>query len=162
METMEIDRRRRLESLAGWSWGVRSDLWEEGFSHLKSFSEREGHCRVLFSYKADDDYWLGQWVSIQRKTKYLMELDRRQRLEALAGWSWNAFADKWEVGLSHLKEFSELEDHCRVPLRYITKNGYRLGRWVGIQRENRNKMEPERRQRLEALPGWVWNRNVDR
>ena len=113
---MDPDRRQRLEALPGWSWDVLSHQWEEGFSHLREFSEREGHCRVPISYKAEDGYqarFVGSATKELLRTQ--MELDRRQRLEALPGWSWDVFSDKWEEGFSHLKQFSEREGHCRVP-----------------------------------------------
>jgi hypothetical protein len=151
---MEPDRRQRLEALPGWSWDALLDKWEEGFSHLKQFSDREGHCRVPQGYKTDDDdYPLGVWVSRQRANKDTMEPDRRQRLEALPGWSWDVHSDAWEEGFSHLKQFSDREGHCRVP-RDKTNDGLR--RWVGTQRQAKDTMDPDRRQRLEALPGWVW------
>src|SRR5712671_5331398 len=69
-----------------------STRWEEGFSHLKHFSDREGHCRVPRSYKAADGYRLGQWVRVQRANEKRISLDRRQRLEGLAGWEWEVVA----------------------------------------------------------------------
>src|SRR5258707_2543503 len=106
---MESDRLQRLEALHGWSWDALSDRWEEGFSHLKWFSEREGHCRVTGDYKTEGGYRLGRWVGTQRTNKDTVDADRRQRLEALPGWSWNVLHDWWEEGLFNLKRVSDRE-----------------------------------------------------
>jgi hypothetical protein len=42
---LSAERTARLDTL-GIVWRVRDALWEKGFSHLKIFLEREGHCRV--------------------------------------------------------------------------------------------------------------------
>src|SRR5262249_19890433 len=116
-----------------------------------------GHCRVPDGYKRDDGYGLGVWVSNQRKQKDTMDPVRRQRLEALPGWSWDVFSDRWEEGFSHLKEFSDREGRCRMAATDRSDDGYGLGQWVRVQRRNKDAMEPDRRKRLEALPGWSWD-----
>ena len=159
---MDPDRRKRLEALSGWSWNIVDDRWEKGFSHLKEFAERSGHCRVPVSYKTNDGYRVGDWVRTQRKTKDTMDSDCRQRLEALSGWSWSIVDDQWEEGFSHLKQFAERNGHCRVPSSYKSEDGYFLGSWVGEQRQNKDTMSSDRRKRLEALSGWSWNTRDDR
>ena len=133
---MDVDRRQRLEALPGWSWDPFSDQWEEGFSYLREYSNREGHCRV--PRRLQDRRWLSarSWVSEQRSAKDTMDVDRRQRLEALPGWSWDPRSDQWEDGFAHLKEFSDREGHCRVPQGYIDRR--RLSpRSVGFKTESR-------------------------
>ena len=132
-DTMDPLRRQRLEALPGWSWDVFSDQWEEGFAHLKEFSVRVGHCRVPFTYKSDDNY--GTWY-LGREPEKKLDPVHRQRLEALPGWSWDVFSDRWEEGFAHLKEFSGRVGHCRVPATHKSDNGYRLGRWISTQRGN--------------------------
>ena len=155
-DTMDVDRRQRLEALPGWSWDPYSDQWEEGFSYLREYSNREGHCRAPVGCTTDDGFRLDGWVSNQRSAKETMNIDRRQRLEALPGWTWDPRSDQWEEGFAQLKNFAGREGHCRVPQGYKTDDGYRLGTWVRTQRSKKEKMGSNRRQRLEALPGWVW------
>jgi hypothetical protein len=62
-----------------------------------------------------------------------------------------------EESFAYLKEFAEREDHCRVPTRHKTADGYRPGGWINDQRANKDKIDSDRRQRLESLPGWTWN-----
>jgi hypothetical protein len=155
-DSLTRDRRQRLEALPGWSWDILLEQWEKGFYQLKQFSDREGHCRVRDGYKTDDGYPLGRWVAAQRMRKDSLNLDRQQRMEALAGWSWDAVSDRWDDGFSHLKKFLEREGHCQVPHGYKSESGYSLNTWVGRQRRQRDTMDPMRRQRLEVLPGWSW------
>jgi hypothetical protein len=153
-------RTRRSSRTAARGYSIR---WEEGFSRLKHFSEREGHCRVPRSHKTEEGYRLGQWVNVQRTNKKGLDPSRLQRLEALSGWDWDPYLSRWEEGFSRLKHFSEREGHCRVPQSYKTEEGYRLGQWVSVQRRTNNKgLDPGRRQRLAALSGWDWDPNLSR
>ena len=151
------DRRVRLEAIPGWSWGPNDEQWEESFAHLQEFVSQHGHCRVAQSYKTADGFRLGVWVSVQRTNKDKTPLERIERLTALPGWCWDSLIAKWEQAFGYLQEFVQQEGHSKVSTHFKTANGYKLGSWVSIQRKNRDGMLPERKIRLEALPGWRWN-----
>jgi hypothetical protein len=145
------ERRKRLEEL-GFVWDTLEAAWEEGFSYLKAYKKREGHCRVPDNHK-ENGFGLGGWVRRQRQSKTLPEA-RRQQLDEL-GFVWDAFETDWAEGLRYLTIYKEREGHCRLP-RTHKENGFRLGEWVHNRRQKKQTLSEVRRQQLDEL-GFDWD-----
>lgn len=118
-----------------------------------------------------DGYKLGQWCTLQRQQKKrlpgnprgILRPERARLLETVPGWSWEPRNEGWEIGFAHLARYAELHGHTRVPPKHVER-GYPLGKWANMQRQQRRQGygSPDRQARLEALPGWSWNPQVDR
>lgn len=153
------DRLQRLQELPGWVWNRHADSWERHFAALLAFVAREGHARVPTGH-VEDGLPLAAWVIRHRQDHKAgkVPVDRRQRLEALPGWTWDVLAARWEEHFAALEVFAGREGHARVPSEYF-EGMAKLGRWVIVQRQQRRKGElsADRVQRLEAVPGWLWD-----
>jgi hypothetical protein len=150
-EKMSLERRRRLDDI-GFVWDALQSDWEEGFHNLQKYKNREGHCLVPQRHK-EDNFPLGQWVSVQRANKEKMSLERRRRLDDI-GFVWDTLQSDWEEGFHNLKKYKNREGHCLVPQRHKEDN-FPLGQWVSRQRQKRSHLLIGRRERLESL-GFVW------
>jgi superfamily II DNA or RNA helicase len=152
-----------LEALPGWTWDPFGDQWTHGFAALEKFVEREGHARVPAHHQESGER-LGGWVAGQRKAYFARRLspERSVRLASLPGWTWDAYAEKWERSFAALKQFVEREGHPRVPGGH-TEAGCALGNWVSAQRRSHaaGELSPELATRLESLPGWTWDPVAD-
>jgi superfamily II DNA or RNA helicase len=154
---LQDDRRLRLEELPGWTWKPTAAQWEEGFSRLLEYVECHGDARVPARY-VFNSYKLGNWAAAQRDSyaEGTLNAERENRLQELPGWTWNRHTDQWEEGFSRLRDYVDRHGDAHVPYGY-TVDGYKLGAWVRNQRSRRSTLESERRCRLEALGGWVWD-----
>lgn len=146
-----------LESLDGWIGDTRSDSWEEGYQHLVSHIAQHGDARVSDGYRTPDGFLLGRWVSHQRIAfgNSKLSLDRRRRLESLPGCV-GCLSGHWDRRYEEVATYARDHGTSAVPQSYRTAEGFRLGSWVSNQRTAfaKNKLDPERQQRLESLPGW--------
>ena len=96
----------------------------------------------------------GAGVNVQRNTRDTMPRERKRRLDAI-GFVWDTRESLWEEGFAALKKFQIREGHCLVPTPHV-EGTFKLGAWVGEQRQHRDTMSAERKQRLNAI-GFVWN-----
>ena len=79
----------RLDTLEEWTWNSFSAQWDEAFSHLLDFIEREGNGRVPTGYTTPSGHKLGNWVGTQRKNKDKLSPERFAKLDNLQEFVWN-------------------------------------------------------------------------
>jgi hypothetical protein len=161
-DLLSAERRNLLESLTGWSWDPHTEQWDEGFTNLQEYVKKNGSARVPASFKTKDGFALGIWVNNQRSRKDSLSVARRDILESLKGWSWDALTDKWSEAFEQLKQYVKQNGSTRVPQRFKTKDGFALGIWVSSQRAKEDSLSVERRNLLESLKGWSWDPHTDR
>jgi hypothetical protein len=146
---------KRLNNL-GFVWEVREYYWEEGFNYLVAYKEEFGDCLVMKGCVIQG-YRLAVWVSTQRSNRAnQLTPEQIKRLNDL-GFVWNVLEYNWDQGYEHLVAYKEEFGDCLMSSK--TKyNGYKLGGWLATQRQYKEKLNPERVDRLNAL-GVVWKGN---
>ena len=82
--TLSEEQRIRLDRL-GFIWNPLDEAWQRGFSALKRFKAREGHCCVP-EIHVEGTYNLGVWAKEQRRRKESMTTFRKIRLNAIGFW----------------------------------------------------------------------------
>lgn len=86
------------------------------------------------------------------------------RLDSI-GMVWGNRNDRqWNQGYQEVKRYFEAHGDLRVPVNYVSPEGYALGKWVKRQRYTRQNPEKscgalteERMERLDAI-GMIWNK----
>jgi hypothetical protein len=162
--TMTNDQRALLEAVPGWTFTQPTTAaWERAHAALQTYADREGHCRLPTGHH-EDGVNIDAWAMRQRALFHRGRLkpERVTRLDALASWSWNPMDDGWNRGYDLLTAHAARTGSAAVRTDLVV-DGYPLGAWVGEQRARGRDgtLAGDRRERLEELPGWIWNRHAD-
>lgn len=157
----------RFEALPDWSWNPIEDSWETWFQKLVEFGRKNGHHLVpkgTKSNRSGQNESLGSWVNTQR-TRYKkgkLENTRRDRLEALQGWSWSPFDNAWDSMLSKVLEIAHQLGSIDK-FREQDSESQLIKGWINAQRHKYKDgaLSDDRANQLQSVPGWSWEiRNV--
>jgi hypothetical protein len=144
-ETMTPERKAKLDALMWWKWTGYVE-WDARLARLVAYHAAYGRVPPI-----EDP--LGVWAGRQRAKRETMTLERKAKLDALPWWRWaESPCSDWDARFAQLKAY--LARHTRVPIL----TGGALRNWVHTQRQTRETMPLERKERLEGLRLWRWAR----
>ncbi len=150
------ERRKRLESIGFDQEPVKARAWMKYYAEAQKYQEKNGNLNVHADFITESGLRLGTWISSQRYSRSLGRLSER-RIELLdaIGMDWQRFDGRWNEGYGHLQDYVRSSGSADVPYDYISADGYRLGNWVNTQRNKKEKLDPQKAARLDAL-GFIW------
>lgn len=143
-----------------------SASWDIYYLAAKEYHKAHGDIRIPKAYVTENGLSLGSWLQTQRRVyagKRNGELSTEQieKLDAL-GMVWDIQERGWQKGLEELKKYREQYGHADVKARYVTEEGYPLGKWLANIRQKRNKgtLSQEQAELLEEQ-GVIWEQLED-
>jgi len=156
--TLSTTRIVELNAL-GMVWDSLDAGYRIGVEHLRAYTTTAGHANVPWGYVADDGFTLGRWVSNRRRDHKVGRLTTAKAAELNAlGMVWGPFDAGYQTGVAHLRAYTAVQSHAKVPRSYVTDDGFKLGVWVSSRRSDRRAgtLSTERVTELIAL-GMVWD-----
>ena len=137
-------------------WLDRADETEEYYKSHRTISMPN---TTLFRDKAN----MFQWVHQQKKLYKRGELSAYQigRLERMGmKWIKPKKVTGWNQGYSYAEQYFEENGHLFVPKKYVTSDGFELGKWIQEQRDrylglSRYEISDEKIDMLEDI-GMFW------
>lgn len=148
---LEAHKLKKLKDLGVDMRNKTFNRWDNKFAQLVKFKKQHGHLHVSKYFTADKQ--LINFVKIIRRGKDKITAIRRKKLDKL-GFIWNPGKDltillnQKRSDIAWLKRFEELKVYkaqfgtCRVLAKSITHPT--LGGWVSKQRNNVDKLTPDK------------------
>ncbi|OEU11811.1 hypothetical protein FRACYDRAFT_162626, partial [Fragilariopsis cylindrus CCMP1102] len=118
-DELDAEKVYRLNEL-GIVWDIPSQKWEDMYTLLIKYKQREGHCNVPVRHKeavnGGGEKNLGKWLTRQRYVKKKGQLDpfKEERLMDV-GIVWDVLSQQWEDMFTMLVQYKQREGNCNVP-----------------------------------------------
>ncbi len=143
---------KQLEDI-GFVWDPLVDNWEKMYADLLQYKTVHGKSHVPVNKNNDD---LAMWCGRQRRAYKSSKLSPEHiKLLEDIGFVWDPIDARWEEMFAVLETYKQIHDDCNVPAKW--EENPELGQWCYVQRRTyrKNKISPERINRLEQI-GFVW------
>ena len=164
-DRLKEERIAQLEEI-GMVWSVFDAKWEKAYALAAAYYEENGNLNIPRSYVTATGERLGQWLASQQWSypKGKLSDEQVERLNRIGMYWGNRNDRQWNDAYQAAKLYFEAHGNLKVPVAYISPDGYALGKWVKRQRYTRLNPEkscgvltPERIARLDAI-GMQWEK----
>jgi hypothetical protein len=156
--TLTAERVAALDAL-GFVWDPYQEDFDLGLAELATYVEAYGNARVVQNYVTPSGFKLGSWCNQRRSRRKELTAERVAALDAL-GFVWDPYQEDFDLGLAELATYVEAYGNARVPTKYSSSSGFKLGTWCNRRRSRRKYLTAERVAALDAL-GIVWDTSQD-
>lgn len=139
-----VDEVRECRELFGKLEETLTLSWDMMYQEAKAYYNKNGHLQIPKNYRTAEGYPLGSWLLTQRRIrrgsyKGLLTEGRIHLLDQI-GMNWSTRSETaWETGIRHAKEYKEQFGNLDVTARYISPDGYCLGKWICYARQKYEK-----------------------
>ncbi len=159
-------------NMLGMVWDIQERGWQKGCEELKKYLQQRGTIDVKARYVTDEGYALGKWVANVRQkwAKGTLSEQQAAQLKEL-GFIWDKQESSWEKYFRAAERYYKKHGSLEMPCDYCTKEGLKLGAWLGNQRRRYKEIdavsgeafekEAQQWERLAAI-GMKWDTTYER
>jgi len=142
-----------------WDGRYKKTRWSDRYEQLKTFHEKNGHCRVPRNseeYQALYDWAVQQRGRRRPEAPSKLSQDQISKLDEIS-FEWGKRRKSFGERYEELKKFQEKHGHCEPPRKEYPS----LATWVSAQRKlaNKSQLNQERVDMLDKL-GFAWKATV--
>ena len=143
----------------GMVWDPFDLRWYKFYELAVKYYEEHGNLLIPATYLSHDNKGLGNWISKQRINFKNNKLSKEKiDLLDIIKMVWDPYDSQWYEYYDFAIEYFHEKENLLIPLKYKTKDGIKLGYWIGTQRRKykNNKISKEKIDLLEKI-GMVWD-----